>query len=184
MKKNLITVIILALVLANLILTAILTFTLLPQAKKSNELIDRICSAIDLELEAGEEEAAPQVSIENLEMFDLTDSFTVTLKSGQTESSESSENNGKDKKHYAIFSVGISLDKKSKGYKTYGGIEGLREKETMICDEIISVVGGYTLEEFNADSQAAVKKDILKRLQELFGSDLIIEVRFKSVVTE
>lgn len=182
MKKNLITIIILALVLANLILTAILTFTLLPQAKKSNELIDRICAAIDLELEAGEEEAAPQVSIENLDMYDLTDSFTVTLKSSQAESGETNDN--KEKKHYAIFSVGISLDMKSKGYKTYGGKEGLREKETMICDEIISVVGGYTLEEFNADSQEAVKKDILKRLQELFGSDLIVEVRFKSVVTE
>ena len=34
MKKNLITVIILALVLANLILTAILVFTIIPQTKK------------------------------------------------------------------------------------------------------------------------------------------------------
>ena len=35
MKKNLITVIILALVLANLILTAILVFTIIPQTTKS-----------------------------------------------------------------------------------------------------------------------------------------------------
>ena len=41
MKKNLITVIILALVLANLILTAILVFTIIPQTKKSNQLIDQ-----------------------------------------------------------------------------------------------------------------------------------------------
>ena len=44
MKKNLITVIILALVLANLILTAILVFTIIPQTKKSNQLIDQVCS--------------------------------------------------------------------------------------------------------------------------------------------
>ena len=50
MKKNLITVIILALVLANLILTAILVFTIIPQTKKSNQLIDQVCSAINLEL--------------------------------------------------------------------------------------------------------------------------------------
>ena len=42
MKKNLITVIILALVLANLILTAILVFTIIPQTKKSNQLIDQV----------------------------------------------------------------------------------------------------------------------------------------------
>ena len=53
MKKNLITVIILALVLANLILTAILVFTIIPQTKKSNQLIDQVCSAINLELQSG-----------------------------------------------------------------------------------------------------------------------------------
>ena len=47
MKKNLITVIILALVLANLILTAILVFTIIPQTKKSNQLIDQVCSAFN-----------------------------------------------------------------------------------------------------------------------------------------
>lgn len=52
MKKNLITVIILALVLANLILTAILVFTIIPQTKKSNQLIDQVCSAINLKSEA------------------------------------------------------------------------------------------------------------------------------------
>ena len=62
MKKNLITVIILALVLANLILTAILVFTIIPQTKKSNQLIDQVCSAINLELQSGENTpATPEV---------------------------------------------------------------------------------------------------------------------------
>ena len=54
MKKNLISVLILTLVLANLVLTAILVFTVIPQTKKSNALIDEVCSAIDLELEGGQ----------------------------------------------------------------------------------------------------------------------------------
>lgn len=37
MKKNLLTVIILALVLVNLILTAVLAFSVIPQTKKSND---------------------------------------------------------------------------------------------------------------------------------------------------
>mgnify|MGYP001100608253 CR=1 FL=1 len=44
MKKNLMSVLILALVLVNLILTGILTITILPQTKKSNELVQLIWS--------------------------------------------------------------------------------------------------------------------------------------------
>ena len=35
------------------VLTAILAFTIIPQTRKSNQLIDKIASAIDLELEDG-----------------------------------------------------------------------------------------------------------------------------------
>ena len=41
MKKNLITVITLALVVMNLVLTVILTITILPETKKANELITK-----------------------------------------------------------------------------------------------------------------------------------------------
>lgn len=54
MKKNLLAVIILALVLVNLILTAVLVFSIIPQTKKSNELIDQVCAAINIELEGGQ----------------------------------------------------------------------------------------------------------------------------------
>ena len=84
MKKNLITVIILALVLANLILTAILVFTIIPQTKKSNQLIDQVCSAINLELQSGENTpATPEVPIEDVETYAITDGFTVNLKQGE-----------------------------------------------------------------------------------------------------
>ena len=46
MKKNLMSVIILALVFANFVLTAILMFTVIPQTKKANNLIDQICEAV------------------------------------------------------------------------------------------------------------------------------------------
>ena len=76
MKKNLISVLILALVLANLILTAILTFTIVPQTKKSNELINQVCSAIDLELESGSNITVP---IENIEVYNIVDQFTLQI---------------------------------------------------------------------------------------------------------
>ena len=50
MKKNLMSVIILALVFANFVLTAILMFTVIPQTKKANNLIDQICESVSLYL--------------------------------------------------------------------------------------------------------------------------------------
>ena len=168
MKKNLITVIILALVLANLILTAILVFTIIPQTKKSNQLIDQVCSAINLE------PATPEVPIEDVETYAITDGFTVNLKQGED-----------GKQHYAVFSVSLSLNTKSDGYKTYGGSEGLAAKVTIIQSEINTIVNGYTLDEFNANGYQNVKDDILKTLQDMFGgSDFIVGVNFSSVQTE
>lgn len=175
MKKNLITVIILALVLANLILTAILVFTIIPQTKKSNQLIDQVCSAINLELQSGENTpATPEVPIEDVETYAITDGFTVNLKQGED-----------GKQHYAVFSVSLSLNTKSDGYKTYGGSEGLAAKVTIIQSEINTIVNGYTLDEFNANGYQNAKDDILKTLQDMFGgSDFIVGVNFSSVQTE
>ena len=172
MKKNLITVIILALVLANLVLTAILAFTIIPQTKKSNALIDQICTAINLDLEAGKADpGTPTVPMEDIEVYNITDSFTVNLQS-----------NGDGKMHYAVFSVGLSINTKSEGYKTYSGTEGLSAKETIIRSEINSLVAGYTADEFSADSYQAVKNEILAALQGMFGgSDFIVAVNFSDV---
>jgi flagellar FliL protein len=171
MKKNLISVIILALVLADLILTAILAFTIIPQTKKSNTLIDQICTAINLDLEAGKAEAAtPAVSPDKIEVYDITDGFTLNLQSEDGTS------------HYAVFSVGLSLNTESDGYKTYEGSTGLATKETIIRNEINSIVAGYTIEEFKANNYQDVKDDILTTLQSLFGgSDFIIAVNFSEV---
>ena len=104
MKKNLMTVIILALVLVNLVLTAILAFTIIPQTRKSNQLIDKIASAIDLELEDGSSKDTAAVPVEDIEVYDIEASFTVNL---------SPSGDGKD--HVAVFSIGLSLNTKSDG---------------------------------------------------------------------
>lgn len=174
MKKNLITVIILALVLANLILTAILAFTIIPQTRKSNALIDQVCAAINLELEGGQGEDTTAVPIDDIEVYDITESFTVNLAS-----------NGDGERHYAMFSVGLSMNTKSDGYKSFKGAEGLTEKETIIRSEINTIVNSYTVEDFNADGQKAVKAEILQAMQDMFGgADFIVGVNFSSVNAE
>ena len=171
MKKNLMTVIILALVLVNLVLTAILAFTIIPQTRKSNQLIDKIASAIDLELEDGSGKDTAAVPVEDIEVYDIEASFTVNL---------SPSGDGKD--HVAVFSIGLSLNTKSDGYKSIG-IEGLKAKETLIKNDINTIVSEYTMEQFREDEQS-VKDAILEDLQEMFGSDFIVGVSFSSVKTQ
>ena len=131
MKKNLLAVIILALVLVNLILTAVLVFSIIPQTKKSNELIDQVCAAINIELEGGQNKDSSAVPIEEIAVYNITDNFTVNL-----------ADNGDGKKHYAVFSVGLSVNKTSESYATYGGDEmtELTDKETIIRSDINTVV--------------------------------------------
>ena len=171
MEKNLMTVIILALVLVNLVLTAILAFTIIPQTRKSNQLIDKIASAIDLELEDGSGKDTAAVPVEDIEVYDIEASFTVNL---------SPSGDGKD--HVAVFSIGLSLNTKSDGYKSIG-IEGLKAKETLIKNDINTIVSEYTMEQFREDEQS-VKDAILEDLQEMFGSDFIVGVSFSSVNTQ
>ncbi|MBQ1720291.1 MAG: flagellar basal body-associated protein FliL, partial [Lachnospiraceae bacterium] len=72
MKKNLLTIITFALVLVNIVLTSILTITIMPEVKKVNELVTRICDAIDLDLQAATgAESTETVSLENVESYNL-----------------------------------------------------------------------------------------------------------------
>ena len=160
MKKNLITVVILALVLVNLILTAILTITILPQTKKANELITQVCSAINLEL---------SVPIDKVASHDIPE-MTINLK-----------DSGDGKSHYATVSVSLSMNTESDGYKEYG--ETMAERDSLIKSQINAVVSGYTYEEFTANQQE-VQNAILADLQKLFSSDFIGSVGFPTVTSQ
>ena len=59
MKKNLISIVILALLIVNIVLTAIMMFSVTSASKKTAALVDNISKALDLELAAngnGEEQ--------------------------------------------------------------------------------------------------------------------------------
>ena len=83
MKKNILTVIILATTLVNLTLCGVMLFVYLPNAQKMNTMITKICQAIDLELESPlpkekEEDVLPQ----DLEPILVAEEMTVPLAKG------------------------------------------------------------------------------------------------------
>jgi len=172
MKKNLMSVIILALVVVNLVLTAIIMFSTVSANRKTIALVDDIAGILNLELESGAaagEAAAEEVVVppENSEVYDIADSMTVALRS---------DGDGKD--HYAMCSVSFSINNQHDDYKTYQPM--LAAKESKIKSEIIEVVGKYTKEEAQANVHG-IEAEILAKVQEMFNSDFVYEAYFRDI---
>lgn len=164
MKKNLITVITLALVVVNLVLTVILTITILPETQKANELITKVCSAIDLDLESGSATSNANIPIDQIEVYNIDDEQTINLKQ---------DGDGKD--HFVMITVSISMDTKNSDYKELK--PQVEEKVNLIKGDINNIVSQYTIDEIK-NNQSAVQDEILKDLQKMFGSDFIVAVGF------
>ena len=165
MKKSLITIITLLLVLINLVLTALLTFTILPENKKANDLITKVAGAIDLDLTSGEAtNANGDTGLADKEPYTITDAITVNLKSSSDGVA-----------HYAsINKITITINKKSENYSTYGG-EKMKDYNGIITDTVSKVVANYTFDELQSKAEEA-KNEVKDQLAKSFGGDLITAV--------
>ena len=67
MKKNILSVIIAALTVINVILTAIMFFVMLPTFQKTNNLITQVASVLNLELDQGDSEGSQDYTLKDLE---------------------------------------------------------------------------------------------------------------------
>ena len=167
MKKNFLTFLTLALVLVNLVLTAIIAIAIVPETQKANELIVKVADAIDLDMQSGDAASTGDYDIAQLEDYSFDDTFTVNLKTGD---------DGKD--HFVVVGVVLSLNKENKEYDEK--YETLGKNVNTVRDRITSVLGSYTLDEMRSDD-AAVKLAILQQMQELFGKGFVVNVGFSSV---
>ncbi len=171
MKKNLISVLILALVFANFVLTAILMFTVLPQTKKSNELIDKVCSAIDLDLNSGGAGSANAVPIDKQDTYKVNagEEVVVNLKPQEGDKDE----------HFAVVKLSLVLNTESDNYGVYNQ-EFLTNHDDTIKSTINTIINGYTMEQFKENNYENVKQEILESMQGMFGGDYIVAINFAS----
>lgn len=168
MKKNLISVIILALLIVNIALTSVMLFSVTSTNKATADMVMRITGAMDMELSSADGTAfTPVVPIENIASYDIADTMTIRLKQDEDGA-----------EHYIMIAVTLSMDKEHEDYKEYG--ESLTDRESLIKSEIINVVGQYTMAEAQAD-EAGMKQAILESIQNMFGSDFIFRVDFRDV---
>ena len=164
MKKNLLSVIILALLIVNVALTGIMMFSTVSANKKTVALVNQIASILNLEVKAPEdEEAVKEISIMDTDTYNIEDEMVITLKHGE---------DGAD--HYALVSVSLSLDKTDENYATLQPLVAANESK------INDTFGAYTKEEASANTKEIADK-ILSQIQTMFDSKFIYEVYFRDI---
>lgn len=172
MKRNLLSILILALLIVNIALTAIMMFTFNSTFSKTAALVNDIAGVLDLEVNGpvtNYDGSSGEVSLADTITYDLPESMTIPLAVGED-----------GKAHYAMVSVSLSMDSSNADFKSYK-LEGVSERKSLIQSEITEVFGEYTLDEARADTEG-LKKEILQRLQQLFGSNFIYKVSFSEIV--
>lgn len=169
MKKNLISILILALLVVNVVLTAIMMFSVTGTAKKTAALVTNIASVLNIELGGPEEETEEVVLIADSEAVDImTDEKPIQLKMGDD-----------GKPHFCLASVSIHLNKKHEDYETLK--ETVATNRSLLQGIISEVIGGYTYDEIVSDSSIA-REAILKRIQTEYNSTFIYKVTFGNII--
>ncbi|MBQ7926040.1 MAG: flagellar basal body-associated FliL family protein [Lachnospiraceae bacterium] len=164
MRKNILSVLILALLVVNIALTGIMMFSVTSTNKKTAALIDNIATVMNLELTVpGEDEVL--VSLADTVTHDMVGEMTIPLSGGEKQS-------------YIMFSVSLLMNVKGEGYKDYG--ETIGERESLIKDAITSVVSKYTEAECRNDFDA-IKEEMLESIQKLFQSDFIYKIAINGI---
>lgn len=172
MKRNLLSILILALLIVNIALTTVMMITVNNTSAKTAALVNDIAGVLNLEVNgpvSNYSSAGEDISLADTVTYDIAEPMTIPLAIGEDGAS-----------HFAVVSVSISMDGTDKEFKKYG-VEGIASRQSLIKSEITEVFGEYTLEEARVDIDS-LKKKILERLQQLFGSDFIYKVSFSEII--
>ncbi|QHQ62083.1 flagellar basal body-associated protein FliL [Anaerocolumna sedimenticola] len=171
MKKNFLTIIILALGILNMILTAVIVFAVVPTTMRTNNLISKVASTIDLELESPDANDPNQINIADIEVYQIPEDLTINLK----------QDPGDTKSHYALVSVSLSINTKSEDYKSLQPT--IATNQSSITEIINDEFSKYTVSTVT-ENKDKIKSEILKKIQEHFKSDFIISISVGKLVVE
>lgn len=167
MKRNLLSIIVIALLVVNIVLSAIMMVSVSSASRKTAALVSDIATLVGLEIDGlpVSDVGTTNVTMADTAVYNITDEMTIPLKTGEDGQS-----------HYAVGNVSLSLNTKHEDYKTYNE-ETLAASEGIIKDIIFSVLGNYTKEEALSSSDQ-IKAEMLERLREKFDSEVIYGVSY------
>lgn len=161
MKKNMLAIVILAATLVNIALTALMLFTVIPKAQRTDALIQKICSIIDLELEDPDAADYVEIPFEDRETYNLTDKIVVNLAKAE----------GSSKNPYAQIELTLILNKKAKNYEVIQPL--LANYESVMRNIVSEEVSKYTTDELDANKDS-IQKMIWTRLSTEFGTTEVL----------
>ncbi|MCR4902143.1 MAG: hypothetical protein K6A23_04735 [Butyrivibrio sp.] len=178
MKKNLLSIIILALLVVNLAMSGFMLLSVMTTNSQTQKIIADIAAALQLEANGGtngqgfSNSATGNVAAENIATMtipsDGTD-MTISLKKGE---------DGLD--HYmAQTKVVISMDTSNEGYTKYS--ESMANMESLMSTKIQTIIASHTKEEIEADVET-IKEEILEALQDMYGSNFIYAVDMSYII--
>ncbi|MCR5251190.1 MAG: hypothetical protein K6E50_11340 [Lachnospiraceae bacterium] len=169
MKKNLLSIVILSLLVVNIVMTAVMLFSVIGTNKKTAEIVTDIAGILSLELGTDGSGATGMPSPEDTEYYTIPD-MTITTRRAE----------GETKDTYCIIAITMGLNKTHEKYATYGG-EAMANYVDMIKGEVIAVIGQYTADEIRL-MQPEICDEILKRVQARLGNDVIYDISISNIV--
>lgn len=168
MRKNILTIIILAMALINIILSAVLIFVIVPTANKTNQLVIKVAQIVDLELESPEGEREV-ISVSDINIHEFDDKLIINL-----------EKTG-NKNNYAALFLSLSVNSKHEDTEELEPL--IQENEYAIKEIVTDEFSKYSIDNVR-ENKDVIKDNCLKKIQEHFNSDFIINVSFGNLVFE
>lgn len=161
MKKNILTIVIMASTVLNLVLTIIMVFTIVPAMNKTNKLVDKVAAVIDLEIEKEEDQAYDFGELETFEVkFDNKQTINLKQEEGSKES------------HYVIIDgFTVSFNKEADDYKKVS--EAVKEATVYITDCVKEAISEQTISGLNENE---IKEQALAKMQEFYKSKCIVRL--------
>ena len=169
MKKNLLSIVILSLLVVNIIMTAVMLFSVIGTNKKTAEIVTDIAGILSLELGTDGSGATGMPSPEESEYYTIPE-MTITTKRAE----------GAEKDSYCIIGITLALNKTHEKYATYGG-EAMANYVDLIKGEVFAVIGQYTSDEIRL-MQDDIRQEILRRVQAKLGSDVVYDISISSIM--
>ncbi|MDD7403891.1 MAG: hypothetical protein SO170_09940 [Butyribacter sp.] len=172
MKKNIFSVIITALTVINVVLTAVMFFVMLPTFQKTNTLITQVAAVLNLDLDADEAAAGDA----EVKMSDKSP-VTVSWESQQTYNLKAGTDN---KEHYAMLKgYTLYLNKNADDFEEIN--ELLTADQAQITGLISNVIQSHTKEEA---TQALIEKEALEEIQKSLDSKVAVQIVLDGFVTQ
>ncbi len=172
MKKNIFSVIITALTVINVVLTAVLFFVMLPTFQKTNRLMSQVATVLNLDLDADEAASADA----EVKMSDKSP-ITVSWESQQTYNLAAGSDG---KEHYAMLKgYTLYLNKNADDFDDVN--EVLTADQAQITGIISTVIQSHTKTDA---TQALIEKEGLEEIQKSLDSKVAVQLVLDGYVTQ